>query len=61
MRPRRSIRRLPAAAGTAMVTGPHLHNFKDIADRIYQRLPFFLLYITEGIPLGFAAVAVATT
>jgi 3-deoxy-D-manno-octulosonic-acid transferase len=24
----------PAAAGTAVVTGPHLHNFKDIADRL---------------------------
>jgi len=26
----------PAAAGTAMVTGPHLHNFKDIAERLQR-------------------------
>ena len=26
----------PAAAGTAMVSGPHLHNFKEIADRLLR-------------------------
>jgi 3-deoxy-D-manno-octulosonic-acid transferase len=43
----------PAAVGTAIVTGPHLHNFTDIARRLQEAQAVRIAQDVEGV---FAAV-----